>query len=93
MNGIETFLLLLAAVCMVAYLAQRVPNTPLNPNEPPTLKNHPLITIENRIWKEVLETEREVVVSLRRRFEISDDVMHDKLRDINLLHNRFANHA
>ena len=69
------------------------PNTPLSLNQPPITEIHPLITIENRIWKEVLETERAVVVSLRPRFEISDDVMNDQLRDIDLLHNRFANHA
>lgn len=66
------------------------PNTPLNPTEPPTAENHPLIMSENRIWKEVLEAEREAVVCLRQTFQISDDVMHESLRNIDLLHNRFA---
>lgn len=69
------------------------PNTPLNNHQPPTIENHPLISTENRIWKEVLETERRVIVGLRQAFAISDDVMNDHLRDIDLLHNRFANHA
>ncbi len=69
------------------------PNTPLTSHEPPTPESHPLIAIENRIWKEVLETERKAVIALRQGFQISDDVMHDHLRDIDLLHNRFANYA
>lgn len=67
------------------------PNTPLNPTSPPEAEVHPLILTENRIWREVLEAEREAVVCLRQRFRISDDVMHEVLRDIDLLHNRFAN--
>jgi len=69
------------------------PNTPLTAHEPPTPENHPLIATENRIWKEVLHIEREAVIALRRNFQISDEVMNDNLRDIDLLHNRFANHA
>lgn len=69
------------------------PNTPLNLREPPTSENHPLIQAESRIWKEVLSAERDTVVCLRQTFEISDDVMHEMLRDIDLLHNRFANAA
>ncbi len=67
------------------------PNTPLSRNEPPTSENHPIIQTENRIWKDVLSAEREAVVCLRQTFKISDDVMHEILRDIDLLHNRFAN--
>jgi monovalent cation/hydrogen antiporter len=67
------------------------PNTPLNPKAPP--ENHPLVVTESRIWKEVLEAERDAVVGLRQGFAIGDDVMHEILRDIDLLHNRFANHA
>lgn len=69
------------------------PNTPLTLSAPPTAENHPLIQTENRIWKEALEAEREAVVCLRQTFAISDDVMHEILRDIDLLHNRFANNA
>lgn len=69
------------------------PNTPLSTAAPPAPDNHPLISLENRIWKEVLETERQVIVGLRQAFKISDGVMHDRLRDIDLLHNRFANYA
>lgn len=69
------------------------PNTPLRVNTPPAAESHPLIDMENRIWKKVLETERTVVISLRQAFTISDDVMHDHLREIDLLHSRFANHA
>jgi CPA1 family monovalent cation:H+ antiporter len=67
------------------------PNTPLNPNEPPTSENHPIIQTENRIWRDVLDAERQVVVRMRQTFAISDDVMHEILSDIDLLHNRFAN--
>lgn len=69
------------------------PNTPLNLNEPPTAENHPLIVTESRLWKEVLEAERRAVVCLRQTFEISDDVMHEILRDIDLLHNHYAGRA
>ncbi len=69
------------------------PNTPLSKSVPPGSEDHPLIALENRIWKNVLETERKAVVALRRSFQISDEVMNDHLRDIDLLHNRFANRA
>ncbi|MDX2073691.1 MAG: Na+/H+ antiporter [Alphaproteobacteria bacterium] len=69
------------------------PNTPLFTHLPPAPENHPLISLESRIWREVLETERRAVIGLRHAFHISDDVMHDRLRDIDLLHNRFANTA
>lgn len=69
------------------------PNTPLNLKEPPAAYNHPLVVTESVIWKEVLEAERNAVIGLRQRFHISDDVMHEILRDIDLLHNRFANIA
>lgn len=69
------------------------PNTPLNPREAPTVQNHPLIVVEGRLWKEVLEAERMAVVCLRQTFKISDDVMHELLRDIDLLHNHYAGRA
>lgn len=69
------------------------PNTPLTTHQPPSSEHHPLIAIENRLWQEVLKIERDTVVSLRRSFKISDEVMNDNLRDIDLLHNRFANRA
>lgn len=69
------------------------PNTPLRLSEPPTAENHPLIQTENQIWKEVLEAERRAIIGLRHAFKISDDIMHDLLRDIDLLHNRFANRS
>ena len=69
------------------------PNTPLVFNKPPEKESYPLLQMENRIWKEVLDAEREAVICLRQRFRIGDDVMHDILGDIDLLHNRFANHA
>lgn len=65
------------------------PNTPLTPTEPPTPFNHPLIQTESRIWKEVLDAERNAVICLRQTFQISDDVMHDRLREIDLLHTRY----
>lgn len=67
------------------------PNTPLNNNEPPSSESHPIIQTENRIWRDVLDAERQAVVQLRQTFKISDEVMHNILRDIDLLHNRFAN--
>lgn len=66
------------------------PNTPLNPKEPPSPVNHPLIQIESRLWQEALEAERDAVICLRQTFRIGDDVMHDRLREIDLMHNRFA---
>jgi Na+/H+ antiporter len=69
------------------------PNTPLNLADSASQDHHPLIASENRIWKEVLSAERKAVVCLRQTFTISDEVMHEILRDIDLLHNRFANNT
>lgn len=65
------------------------PNTPLHPTEVATTTEHPILQAENRIWQEVLSTERESLISLRRAFEIGDDVMHDIIREIDLLATRF----
>ena len=69
------------------------PNTPLNPQTPPEDATHPLILAEHKLWREALEAERRTVIALRQSFQISDDVMNDMLRDIDLMHNRFANDA
>ncbi|MBN8542973.1 MAG: Na+/H+ antiporter [Alphaproteobacteria bacterium] len=69
------------------------PNTPLEPTERGEMTNHPVIQAENRIWQEVLKQERDIVVNLRRQFFISDDVMHDILREMDLLASRFHHTA
>lgn len=69
------------------------PNTPLHLSQLPPEDVHPLIRTENHVWKEVLEAERRAVVGLRHAFRINDDTMHDMLRDIDLLHSRFADKA
>lgn len=69
------------------------PNTPIVLKTPPKNDHYPLIITENRLWTEALKAEREAVVCLRQRFVISDDIMHEMLRDIDLLHNRFANNT
>ncbi len=65
------------------------PNTPLSPDNAPTLMSHPLLQAENRLWAEVLRCERESLVSLRRNYTIGDDVMNDILRELDLLASRF----
>jgi len=60
------------------------PNTPLDPHQMPSLGTHPLVVAENRIWHEVLEREREVVLDMRRQFTIDDDVMHEMLREMDM---------
>lgn len=65
------------------------PSTPIRPNEPPSMDNHPLLQAENRLWQEVLDVENKAIVSLRREFKISDDVMHDVVRDIDLMRARY----
>jgi Na+/H+ antiporter len=65
------------------------PNTPLSPDNAPTLMSHPLLQAENRLWAEVLRRERETLVSLRRNYAIGDDVMNDILRELDLLASRF----
>jgi Na+/H+ antiporter len=65
------------------------PNTPLTPTERGEMTNHPVIQAENRIWQEVLKHERDIVIHLRKQFFISDDVMHDILREMDLLSSRF----
>jgi len=65
------------------------PNTPLHPDHAPGLMSHPLLQAENRLWAEVLKKERETLLALRRNYTISDDVMHDILREMDLLSARF----
>lgn len=65
------------------------PNTPLDPRRAPEVMSHPLVQAENRIWDEALRHERQTLVQLRRDFAISDDVMNDILREMDLLASRF----
>lgn len=65
------------------------PSTPLSQREAPSIRNHPLIMKEYKIWQDALAAEREAVLSLRRDFKISDDVMQDLMRDIDLMSVRF----
>lgn len=65
------------------------PNTPLHPDNAPGLMSHPLLQAENRLWAEVLRKERETLLELRGNYTISDDVMHDMLREMDLLSARF----
>lgn len=65
------------------------PNTPLAPDEMPGARNHPYIRAQYEVWKEVLKAEEQAVLALRKSFHIGDDVMHDLLRDIDLLAHRF----
>jgi Na+/H+ antiporter len=65
------------------------PNTPLHPDHAPGLMSHPLLQAENRLWAEVLKKERETLIELRRNFTIGDDVLHDILREMDLLAARF----
>jgi CPA1 family monovalent cation:H+ antiporter len=65
------------------------PNTPLHPDHAPGLMSHPLLQAENRLWAEVLKKERETLLRLRRDYTIGDDVMHDILREMDLLAARF----
>lgn len=65
------------------------PNTPLDPHQRPSLGSHPLVQAENRIWHEVLKSERDTVVTMRRQFTIDDDVMHEMLREMDLRANSF----
>lgn len=66
------------------------PNTPLYATEAPHSNVHPLVQAENRIWQDILAIERNSVVGLRKSYQIGDDVMHEILREIDLLSNRFA---
>jgi CPA1 family monovalent cation:H+ antiporter len=66
------------------------PNTPLFATEIPSSAEHPLVKEENRLWQDTLAIERDVVVGLRRAYAIGDDVMHDILRELDLLSARFA---
>ncbi len=67
------------------------PNTPLHGEKDVSMRNHPLLVAENRIWQVVLKRERETLFSMRRRFTISDEVMYDLLREMDLLAARFHN--
>lgn len=65
------------------------PNTPLDPADAPSLKDHPLLQAENKIWQDVLKSERDAIISMRKHFAISDEIMHEALRDMDLLASRF----
>src|SRR5262249_51220161 len=49
------------------------PNTQLKDVEIPSASSHPVLQAENRIWQEVIDTERRTVIELRKKFAISDD--------------------
>jgi CPA1 family monovalent cation:H+ antiporter len=66
------------------------PNTPLLPGDNNTIANHPVIQEEHKLWQDLLSIERESVIALRKAFAIGDDTMHDILRELDLLSNRFA---
>lgn len=65
------------------------PNTPLHPDHAPGLMSHPLLQAENRLWAEVLKKERETLIHMRGNYVIGDDVLHDILREMDLLAARF----
>ena len=69
------------------------PNTPLVPTDIPGPQDHPLIQAEQRIWRDVLETERKTIITLRKSFSLSDDTMHNILRDLDLFSSRFGGEA
>jgi CPA1 family monovalent cation:H+ antiporter len=66
------------------------PNTPLYPTEIPSSASHPTVQAENRLWQDLLAIERDVIVGLRRGYHIGDDVMHEIIRELDLLANRFT---
>ncbi len=66
------------------------PNTPLISTEEGNSSSHPVIAEEHRIWQELLTAERQAVIGLRKAYAISDEIMHDIMREIDLLANRFA---
>lgn len=66
------------------------PNTPLDMKQQPVRETHPIIDAENRIWQDILEIERKTILDLRHDFKISDEVMHDILREIDLMDSRFT---
>lgn len=66
------------------------PNTPLTFNQAPVAEIHPIIKAENDIWQQVLTVERQTILTMRNSFQISDEVMHELLREIDLMDNRFS---
>jgi CPA1 family monovalent cation:H+ antiporter len=68
------------------------PSTPITPTEVPSSQNHPLIIAEDKIWQDLLEVERKSIISLRKSFIISDDVMKEIMHDLDLMSSRFSNH-
>lgn len=66
------------------------PNTPLTSHQAPVMDVHPIIKAENDIWQQVLQVERETILKMRNSFQISDEVMHELLREIDLMDNRFS---
>lgn len=64
------------------------PNTPLYASEEPGNQTHPLMQAESRIWRQVLNIERSAVIELRKKFQISDDIMNEILRELDFMEHR-----
>jgi CPA1 family monovalent cation:H+ antiporter len=50
---------------------------------------HPILESENYLWQQALKAERDIILKLRKSFQISDEVMHEVLRELDLLSSRF----
>ena len=69
------------------------PNSQLTPSEEGNHQDHPYIQSENQIWHEIVETERQSILSMRKNFSVNDDVMHDILHDIDLVAARLPSNS
>ena len=66
------------------------PNTRLAGTQDDDLqKASPIVQQEHELWQDVLKIEQKAIQDLRSGFHISDNVMHDLLREIDLLASSF----
>jgi hypothetical protein len=48
------------------------------------------VLTEKKMWQQAIETERNTIIQMRHGFKIGDDIMHDIMRELDLMQSRFS---
>ena len=65
------------------------PNTRLDTNDSVLENKETTMAAERRLWHDLIAVERNVIITLRKASEISDEVMRDIEQELDLMHARF----
>ncbi|MBI3366634.1 Na+/H+ antiporter, partial [Candidatus Roizmanbacteria bacterium] len=65
------------------------PNTRLDTNDSEPENKETTMAAERRLWHDLIAVERNVIITLRKASEISDEVMRDIEQELDLMHARF----